>query len=95
MISEVLAVANAVFAGTMAIISFRDWRRFRSKSWAWIKIAHGLVGLYWCGLYIWVSLTPVGVYDSVWFGHVFVRPAYTITFAVMLTGAILRSRQAK
>ena len=92
MIAEVLAWVNAVLAGILAVFSLRYIRR-KNSTVCWLKMLYALIGIYWCVLYTFVALTPPGLLmDSVTFGQILVRPAFTVTLAVMAGGAIFRWR---
>jgi len=92
MFVEGLAWLNAVLGAILAVFSLRYVWREKSVA-CWLKILYALIGLYWCALYVFVALTPPGLFmDSVTFGQVFVRPAFTVTLAVMAGGAIYRWR---
>lgn len=91
MLGTILAMMNAFLALTLSFYAFRFVRRGPAIA-RWLKIATALVGLYWGVLYIWVAIVPAGIVDPVWFGQVFVRPAFTVTLAVMAGGAIYRWR---
>ncbi len=87
-----LAIINAALAGMLMVFSLRYIRLKGATAARWIKILQALIGAYWCGLYVWVAIVPVGIVDPVWFGQVWVRPAFTVTLAVMAGGAIYRWR---
>lgn len=91
MISTALAWVNAVFGFILTVFAFRYIRCERPAA-RWLKAIYGILGLYWCLLYTWVAIVPAGIVDPVWFGQVFVRPAFTVTLAVMAGGAIYRWR---
>lgn len=91
MIATALAAINAILAGFLVGFSLRYIRAAKTKA-RWLKIIYALIGLYWCVLYTWVAIVPVGIVEPVWFGQVFVRPAFTVTLAVMAGGAIYRWR---
>lgn len=82
-----LALLVAVFQGLLI------WRlRHRPERWRWLRMGFLAIGLYWAGLYTFVLLKEPGSYNSVWFGQVFVRPAFTLTLAMMAGSAIWRGR---
>lgn len=91
MFANVLAMTNAVLAGIITVFALRYLRSHRPYARA-LKVAYAIIGAYWCGLYIWVAVTPIGAVDPVWFGQTFVRPAFTVTLAVMASGAVYRWR---
>lgn len=91
MIASALAWVNAVLALLLVVFAARYVRQPNATA-RWIKFVYAMVGIYWFGLYTWVALVPVGIVDPVWFGQVFVRPAFTVTLAVMAGGAIYRWR---
>lgn len=91
MIAEVLAWVNAVLGLLLAIFAIR-YIRNKSAVARWLKALYGLIGIYWCALYTWVAIVPAGIVDPIWFGQVMVRPAFTVTLAVMAGGAIYRWR---
>lgn len=91
MIAQILAVTNAIFAGILAVFALRYINR-KGQPARWLKVIYALIGVYWGILYTWVAIVPPGIVDSVRFGQVFVRPAFTVTLAVMAGGAIYRWR---
>jgi hypothetical protein len=91
MVADLLAALNAVLGLLLAVFALR-YARHSAAAAVWIKYLTAVVGLYWGGLYIWVLFTPVGLVDPVWFGQVFVRPAFTFTMAVMAAGSVYRWR---
>lgn len=93
MLADLLSVANVLTGLMLAVASLRNWRKVRGLPWAWVKLAYAIVGLYWAGLYVVVLLTPIGVFDSIWFGRTLVRPALTITLAIMASGAIVGAKR--
>lgn len=94
-IAEIMAFTNAIFALLLAVISLVDYLRCRKNhfGWSWIKIAMALLGFYWCGIYIFAALADSANYNSVNFGQTFIRPAFTLTFALMLSAAIIGIRR--
>ena len=91
MISQILAGVNAILAAILCVFALRYL--YKSKTFAkWVKIATALIGAYWCGLYIFVMIASPENYNPVTFGQTFVRPAFTLTLAVMAGGAIYRWR---
>lgn len=91
MTATILAWVNAALGFTLASFALFYIRKGHGVA-GWIKALTVLVGLYWGGLYTWIAIVPPGIVDSVWFGQVFVRPAFTVTLAVMAGGAIYRWR---
>ena len=91
-LTDILAWINAVLALLLAIFALRYIRQANARA-RWLKLFYALLGFYWCGLYIFVALTePDQFMDSVLFGQVFVRPAFTWTLGLMAAGAMYRWR---
>lgn len=86
-----LSLANVIFALLLALYCFRQVKR-QSGFMRVLMLFFSLAGLYWAGLYVFVFITPVGIYDPVWFGQIFVRPAFTFTLALMASMAAYRWR---
>jgi hypothetical protein len=92
MTATILAWVNAALGFLLVVFAMRYIRRSTGVA-CWMKMFTVLIGLYWCALYVFVALTPPGLLmDSVAFGQIFVRPAFTVTLAVMAGGAIYRWR---
>ena len=90
-LAELLSGANVLLALTLAYYNLRQVRR-QSGFLRVFSLLSVLIGLYWAGIYIFVILTQAGSYDAVFFGRVFVRPAFTFTLAMMASVAFFRSR---
>lgn len=90
-LARFLSLANIIFSLLLALYCFRQVRR-QPGFMRVLMLFFGLVGLYWGGLYVFVFLTPVGLVDPVWFGQIFVRPAFTFTLALMASMAVYRWR---
>ncbi len=91
LLADLLSAVNVFLAGLITVIELREMQirhRFKLKT-RWLQSAQIVIGAYWMGLYLWVLLSPVQ-YDPVWFGQVFVRPAFTVTLAVMAAAAMRR-----
>lgn len=88
---EALSLANVFFGLFLALACWRQAARLRGFM-RWLMAVLGLIGLYWGGLYVFIFVTPVGIYDPVWFGQIFVRPMFTFTLAVMASMALYRWR---
>ena len=84
----ILAWANAILAGMIAVFQIRLAIKFKLARW--IRILLVIIGLYWCALYIFVALVPPGTIEAVYFGQVFVRPAFTVTLAAMAASGLFR-----
>lgn len=89
--AELLSIGNVFFFTLLAVFSFCQARRQKGFS-RWMNALMGLIGCYWAGLYVFVFLTPSGVYDSVAFGQIFVRPMFTFTAGVMSSMALFHWR---
>src|SRR5512139_3799976 len=89
-IAEILAWVNVILGALITIFTLRYIRKYQSARW--IKLLYGLIGAYWCGIYLYVAFNEPGVVDPVWFGQVFIRPVNTITLAVIASRAIYRWR---
>lgn len=87
--ADLLSAVNIFFAGLLAIYSFRRARRETDFA-RWMMVLLGLIGAYWCGLYLMIFIMPSGTFDPVWFGRIAVRPAFTFTLAVMASMAFYR-----
>ena len=85
-----LAVINAILALIMAFYAIRCASLIDARA-RWLRIIYvlfAIIGIYWCVLYAFVALTDPGQFmDSVLFGQLCVRPAFTWTLG--LTGAML------
>lgn len=89
--AEMISLANIFFAGLLSIYSFRRIRQYQGRGFLRVMMAiNGIIGVYWALLYIFVFFTPAGTYDSIWFGHFFVRPAFTFTMAVLASQVMYR-----
>lgn len=90
--SDLLALANVLIYGGLAILSIKHCRKQTGQRW--IRVMQIALGLYWSGLYLYVLMA--GQIDYTWFGQTLFRPAFTFTGAVMLAGSLhswLRSRR--
>lgn len=90
--ANALSFSNIVFAGLLAILCFVQAKRHQRGFMRVLMILFGLIGMYWSVLYVWILLAPIGIVDPVWFGQVFVRPAFTFTLALMASMAMYRWR---
>ncbi len=90
-LAELLSGANVLLALALAYYNLRQVRR-QSGFLRIFSLLSVLIGLYWAGIYIFVILTRAGSYDAIFFGRVFVRPAFTFTLAMMASVAVFRSR---
>jgi len=93
--AESMSLGNVLFYGFLAWYSFRRFSRMRDRYWMRALVfLFGMIGLYWAGLYVYVLVISVtnAPYDSVWFGRVFVRPAFLFTGALMASMAAYRWR---
>ena len=89
--AQFLAVANVVFSIALVVFEVCLYRRFHAARF--MRVLLILVGLYWGGIYLFVALTEPGEYiNSVVFGQIFGRPAFTFTLAVMVATALYRLR---
>lgn len=83
-----LAVSNAllgIFLVAVNVVLFRKMRIARP-----LRVMLILIGMYWAGIYTFVYLVKPGYIEPVYFGQVFVRPAFTVTLAIMLACGIYR-----
>lgn len=80
--SELLSIANITFGLIVAYASIRRRRRFHGFMRVGLSLL-SIAGLYWAVLYLFVLFTPGGAVDPVWFGRIFVRPAFTFTLWVI------------
>lgn len=87
--AQIFAIINIILGGLVFILQMRLFRIYKtSRS---IRVLLALIGLYWCGLYIFVALVEPGeIISAVEFGHVFVRPAFAFTLSVMVAMSIYR-----
>lgn len=93
--ATILALTNLILALILAVSQFKVSRLLPKKScFRWIKIASGCLGVYWAVVYVYVLFTDPATspINSVLFGQIFIRPAITVTLAVMSAGALLRSK---
>jgi hypothetical protein len=89
MIFRLLAGTNCVMGLIVLILELRCFLSMRGRE-RWIKSLYGLAGLYWSLVYAYVFIyDPL---DMTGFGKIFIRPAFTLTLAVMAMGAIWRLR---
>lgn len=86
-----LSLANVIFALLLGIYCIKQANRLRGFMKV-LMLLFAATGLYWFGLYVFVFLTPVGIVDPVWFGQIFVRPAFTFTLGLMASMAVYRWR---
>lgn len=91
MLAGALAWINVVLGLILAVFTMRYLCKSTPVA-RWVKTLYALIGIYWAGLYFYVAINVPGVVDPVWFGQVFVRPAFTFTLAAMAVGAIYRWR---
>jgi hypothetical protein len=83
---DVLVLINIAFAVGI-IWSSLDYY-FRSKEhWRWIKMTYALVGLMWVIIYTMVLL-DIPYTNTFEFGPDVIRPAITLTLAIMLAGSL-------
>src|SRR5512139_1691057 len=92
--AEILSWVNTGLALFVAILQFITAYKLRKHSYLWLKIAFGVLGLYWFCVYLFVSITEPGIFDPILFGQVFVRPAFTLTLFLMASGALQRFRSS-
>ncbi len=95
--ADLLSLANVILAGIGAVMSFLYVYR-HPRPFSWLKIGYGLIGVYWCALYVYILITDV--YDiprifGIAFGEILVRPAFTFTLAIMASGALWRIRSGR
>lgn len=89
--ADLLSLANVIFFGLLALYSFRRASRERGFM-RWLLSLLGVIGGYWSALYLLIFVMPQGYFDPVWFGRIAVRPAFTVTGAVMASMALYRWR---
>lgn len=89
--SELLSISNIIFGLIIAYASIRRRRHFCGFMRAGVTLL-SIAGLYWTILYVFVLFTPGGAVDPVWFGRIFVRPAFTFTLWVVAGLAMYRYR---
>jgi hypothetical protein len=92
--AEALSLANAALALLVLCLAIYDWKCAPGVV-RWLKVFYAVVGAYWFAIYVFVFLTPSGSYDSVFFGQVFIRPAFTVTLAVMASALLYRARSGR
>lgn len=91
--ATIFAWTNLTLGVLLALFSLRSFRVYRGEPWAWLSLAKILLGLYWAGIYGFVLIIEPGIYDSVRFGQIFIRPALTITLAIIAAGAIMGAKR--
>ena len=92
LIADSLSGANIILAAIVVYYQILFLRRQRGRSFDWIKLLYAIVGAYWSAIYVFILFLIPTNYDSVWFGQVFIRPAFTFTLAVMVASAIQRAK---
>ena len=88
----ILSVMNIVLGLVLAHVQFKFYRRNGYK-WKWIKLLVGMMGLYWSGVYVIVTLARLGIVyplDPVYFGKIFILPAITLTLGLAVAGGLVR-----
>lgn len=91
-IGTVLALFNAFIGFAIAVMQIRCFMQL-AQPWRWVKLAYALVGIYWGIIYVYILFAANGPHDE--FGQLYIRPAITLTLAMMMTGAIVRSRSGR
>jgi hypothetical protein len=101
-LADLLSITNAIVFGTLGAIALINgidgWRQcIKNKPsinydpfWIWFLLS--AIGFYWSVLYVWILFVPTGVYDPIWFGRIFIRPAYVVTGGTMLIIAIVYAK---
>ena len=87
---KILAATNALLALGIFVINIKLFRAMRIARVLRVMLMG--IGVYWAGLYVFVVVSEPGVIDPVWFGLVFVRPAFTVTLATILACGVYRWR---
>lgn len=93
-ISNLLVISNIILSLIIASLQMRmlySCRKHQPK-WCFIRVLGMLLAMYWAGLYTFVLIQNPENYNAVVFGQVFVRPAFTLTLALMASMAIFRRR---
>lgn len=87
----ILAAFNTLLAAVLSILSYRVWRRRRAKPWGWLILSFVLIGVYWAAVYFVVMVGEIaGTYDAAVIGRIWIRPAITLTFALMVAELLYR-----
>ena len=85
-IGELLSITNVILGMIIVAVELYCAIKLRLV----IKLLYVVLGLYWAGLYVFIFLAPPGLYNTPGFSQIFIRPAFTVTLAVMAIGAIRR-----
>ena len=93
MIADVFALLNMALAAMLIIFGVRTFRIYRGQPWRWLILSKMIMGAYWAGVYAWVLVTEPGSFSSVLFGQLFIRPALTITIALMAAGVVMGAKR--
>lgn len=92
-IADALSFSNILLGFLVACFS---WKYHTPDMPEWMRWSRVLIGLYWGILYIIILFVLVpGEYDSILFGRLFVRPAFTLSLVVIAVGSIQRYRANK
>ncbi len=95
--ADILSLMNVVLAGIGAYFALMYVYQ-HPRPFSWLKLLYGLIGLYWCGLYVYILITDVMDIPRIFgigFGEILVRPAFTFTLGAMAAGAIWRMKTGK
>lgn len=97
-LSEVLNFANVGLTVSILVLLVVQWRKGRASHLSAVASVHSpaliLIAAYWSLCYIYITLDQpwhlevcrwLGDCSNNWFGSVFIKPALTFTFAVMLS----------
>ena len=97
-IAELLAFANSLFAfgfGVLNLIEAKHCLKLKNKDFLWIKFLFGIMGMYWGIIYIFVIFADPLNYNNILFSQVFIRPANTFMFGILLASAIIGWRKPR
>lgn len=103
--ADIFAVLNIAFA--LGVVVVGSSCLSRGSPSPWIRLPFLLIALYWAMLYAYIlagmpwnklicPLTPHHqICPSAWFEEVFVRPAFTLTLALMFANSIQTMKRCK
>ena len=94
--SIALLVVNIILGLALGYLQITCWAHIRKQSWAWVRMASGVVGLLWAVIYIVLLYQaiyqPPTNLEFVTYTLGVSRPAVTVTLAVLLSNVIISKR---
>ena len=89
--ADILSGMNVLFGFGVFVVSIYDATK-APRHLRWLKIMQACLGLYWGLLYLSVLSGVAAQFDPVYFGRLFVRPAFTVTLGLMFSAVLFRAR---